>query len=157
MKLSVPVPSLTADKVIGGRWMSAESCAIYLGTHAENGPVIVRRSGFPMSRWTDSAGVPHWDIVEVNDWAQHHPVPPPGPQATCLYRHLDAKGRLLYVGISMSVMRRVSQHSACSHWFREVASITLEWFPSLELALKAEAKAIAAEKPAHNVQGVRKL
>ena len=34
-----------------------------------------------------------------------------------LYRHFDRLGELLYVGISISTMRRLAQHKTQSAWF----------------------------------------
>lgn len=67
-----------------------------------------------------------------------------------LYRHFDAEGRLLYVGISLSAVFRLSQHKSVSHWVPEIARVTIENFPSREDAIKAERAAIRSEKPLHN-------
>lgn len=72
---------------------------------------------------------------------------------TCLYRHFDGDGRLLYVGISISAAARTSQHSATADWFRDVRSITLEWHPNRAAAFVAELQAIRCERPLHNTMG----
>jgi len=70
---------------------------------------------------------------------------------TCaLYRHFDADGELLYVGISLSVMQRLSQHSS-SPWSDKIARVEIEHLESREAALEAEGKAIASENPAFNI------
>lgn len=69
-----------------------------------------------------------------------------------LYRHFDAAGRLLYVGISRSVTARLAQH-AKSGWDHLIARVEIERFPTREDAERAERKAIWAERPIHNVAG----
>lgn len=69
---------------------------------------------------------------------------------TCaLYRHFDADGVLLYVGISLSAVQRLSQHSA-SPWSDRIARVDVERFPSREAAERAEREAIQTERPKHN-------
>lgn len=74
-------------------------------------------------------------------------------QATHLYRHFDARGNLLYVGISLSAVSRLGEHKAVSHWFDEIATVTVQPYPTREAALEAERLAIANENPAHNIKG----
>jgi predicted GIY-YIG superfamily endonuclease len=69
----------------------------------------------------------------------------------CLYRHFDKDGKLLYVGISISVIQRLSQHRR-SRWFGEIASITIEKFPSRRDAARAEMVAIRKECPRFNIR-----
>lgn len=68
---------------------------------------------------------------------------------TQLYRHFDKDGTLLYVGISLSAVARLSQHKASS-WFDQIAMITVETHPTLEVALERERAAIRIEKPIYN-------
>jgi predicted GIY-YIG superfamily endonuclease len=68
-----------------------------------------------------------------------------------LYRTYDADGCLLYVGISKSVMVRLSQHSRTASWFEKVATVTLEWFDSRAKAERAEIETIERENPLHNI------
>ena len=68
---------------------------------------------------------------------------------TALYRHFDADGVLLYVGIARSVTARFAQHED-SPWDDLIASITVERFATREEAEAAEREAIKAEKPIHN-------
>lgn len=70
---------------------------------------------------------------------------------TSLYRHWDADGRLLYVGISLSALQRLAQHKERSRWFERIASVTIEQFPTREAALAAEREAIATERPECNI------
>lgn len=70
---------------------------------------------------------------------------------TSLYRHFDADGALLYVGISLSWPARTKAHVRESSWFAEVAQVTIEQFATREEALEAEREAIRREKPRHNI------
>jgi predicted GIY-YIG superfamily endonuclease len=70
---------------------------------------------------------------------------------TALYRHFDAEKRLLYVGISLSASRRLSQHMRDSKWARAITSIEIEHFETRSQAVEAERRAILAEKPLWNV------
>jgi len=67
-----------------------------------------------------------------------------------LYRHFDSAKNLLYVGISLSTVSRLSQHRRSSRWADEIASIEIERFPNLALAAEAEKHAIIVEKPKWN-------
>ena len=68
----------------------------------------------------------------------------------CLYRHFDAEGRLLYIGISSSLAYRIEAHRRASEWFPLVATISVQHFASREELESAERAAIVAEKPPHN-------
>jgi predicted GIY-YIG superfamily endonuclease len=69
---------------------------------------------------------------------------------TALYRHFSADGALLYIGISLAVTKRLSDHVAHSHWSDDIARVEISWFPSRKEALAAEKAAIGKEKPKHN-------
>jgi len=71
-------------------------------------------------------------------------------ERTALYRHFDSDGRLLYVGISLSAVRRLGQHQQHAHWFGAIVRVDIEWHATRLLALEAEAYAIARENPLHN-------
>jgi DNA-binding transcriptional regulator YiaG len=73
---------------------------------------------------------------------------------TALYRHFDATGALLYIGISLRPGNRLSEHLTGSAWAGDIANVTLEWFDSFEVAFNAERRAIIQEKPLHNKIGV---
>lgn len=75
-------------------------------------------------------------------------------ERTALYRHYDAEGVLLYVGIAVSVVGRLAQHAKGSHWSSRIAQITVEWFDSREQAEDAERAAIVDEAPMYNKAGV---
>jgi predicted GIY-YIG superfamily endonuclease len=68
-----------------------------------------------------------------------------------LYRHFNVDGELLYVGISVSSLVRLTKHRHASSWFSEIAVVKIEHFPNRPDALKAEAKAIREERPRHNL------
>jgi len=76
---------------------------------------------------------------------------------TALYRHFDADGMLLYLGISLNSVARTAQHRACAHWFRDIARIAIEWHDTREAAEGAERAAIRNERPMHNVVHARGL
>ena len=70
---------------------------------------------------------------------------------TCqLYRHFDAEGRLLYVGISLSAVERLKQHVTRAGWSAEIASITVETHPDRKTAMEAERRAVETERPLYN-------
>jgi hypothetical protein len=79
--------------------------------------------------------------------------------ATDLYRYFDAEQRLLYVGISFSALNRAIQHKSSAKWWSEQRTMTRETHPTRSAAEEAERRAIATEKPIHNIvhngQGVK--
>ncbi|MGY6251143.1 hypothetical protein ACXIUS_26985 [Bosea thiooxidans] len=72
-------------------------------------------------------------------------------ERTALYRHWDEEDNLLYVGISLSAVARLSDHMANSQWASDIAKVTVEYYASRPDALAAEQKAIETEAPAYNV------
>ncbi|WTC56865.1 GIY-YIG nuclease family protein [Streptomyces cellulosae] len=72
---------------------------------------------------------------------------------TAVYRFFNAADELLYVGITGDPRSRWVQHAAEKAWWSDVVRHTVQWLPSREAALAAEAAAIAAEAPLHNVSG----
>ena len=75
---------------------------------------------------------------------------------TELYRYFAAKGpphhgRLLYVGISLSALKRALSHRNDSEWMTDAARMTIERFPTREAAALAEIEAIQTERPVFNV------
>ena len=75
---------------------------------------------------------------------------------TNLYRHYNTTGVLLYVGISISAIRRLSQHSNQARWFNQIAMIKIEKFETREEAQFAEKQAIQNEAPLFNIKMVLK-
>jgi hypothetical protein len=68
-------------------------------------------------------------------------------RSTCLYRHFDSTGKLLYVGISLDVLRRLGQHRRSSVWFDDIARVEIEHFADWDSAKEARRKVVAEEKP----------
>lgn len=71
---------------------------------------------------------------------------------TALYRHYDATGALLYVGITDCLSGRDKQHAATSHWHCNVQNTTTIWYDTRSDAIAAEREAIRNESPKHNIQ-----
>lgn len=69
-----------------------------------------------------------------------------------LYRHFDANGRLLYVGVSFEPTRRAADHSRNSGWSDRSSRIEMEWFDSRREAEAAERAAIRDEHPEFNIR-----
>lgn len=69
-----------------------------------------------------------------------------------LYRHFDAEGRLLYVGISNDSVRRWFNHktNGISTWYHLSVRMEIERFPDRYTAAVAEKAAIIKEKPFYN-------
>lgn len=74
---------------------------------------------------------------------------------TTLYRFYDADGALLYVGITGVGIVRWYAHAVDKAWWTQVASVKLEHFATRDEALAAESAAILAERPRHNVIGIK--
>ncbi len=74
------------------------------------------------------------------------------PRPTNLYRHYDSEGTLLYIGVSLNAIVRLSQHKTASGWFEQISRVEIEKFPSRAAALNAETEAIKREDPLHNVR-----
>jgi hypothetical protein len=68
-------------------------------------------------------------------------------------RHFDNDGRLLYVGISLSVLQRLSTHKSTSLWFDKITRIEIERLPNREYAEATELEAILSKKPLYNIAG----
>ena len=75
---------------------------------------------------------------------------------TNLYRHFDKEGSLLYVGISLSAVNRLSGHSSGSRWFSEIARVEISNFDTKEAARDAEIEAIKRENPKYNLRHAMK-
>lgn len=67
-----------------------------------------------------------------------------------LYRMFDENGVLLYIGLSMNVAYRASQHRAQKAWWPDVSRVEIEKHP-LSVLRQEEADAIASESPLHNI------
>jgi hypothetical protein len=69
-----------------------------------------------------------------------------------LYRHYNAAGALLYVGISHSAIKRLSQHKSTAKWPYDAVRMDTQWFPSRQEAEAAEKTAIQKEQPLFNLK-----
>jgi DNA-binding phage protein len=74
-----------------------------------------------------------------------------------LYRHWDANGRLLYVGVSLSALARLRRHRHVSNWQDLIAEVKIEHFENRKLAMAAEREAILQENPLFNGGGNREM
>lgn len=72
-----------------------------------------------------------------------------GVTQCALYRIKNAAGETIYVGKARNPLSRLAAHAA-QPWAGEVASISVEWLPTEEDALTAEADAIRQDAPKHN-------
>jgi hypothetical protein len=70
----------------------------------------------------------------------------------CVYRCYADDGALIYVGCTEIGLDRFSAHRSAASWFTEVATITIEHFPTRLGAYAAERKAIRSEAPIYNVK-----
>jgi hypothetical protein len=110
--------------------------------------VLVRLPGFPVLR--PLHGRPRWNRQEVWNFGHRKPLDAPG--AHCLYRHFDKDGALLYIGVSLSAVERLSAHNRTARWADQIARVEIERFPTRTSVLAAEEAAIKTEKPLHNIQ-----
>lgn len=69
-----------------------------------------------------------------------------------LYRHFDAEGTLLYVGISLRPLTRTKEHVTLSGWADQIVNVRIEYFPTRKEAQEAEARAVLDENPVHNIR-----
>lgn len=68
-----------------------------------------------------------------------------------LYRFFDASGQLLYVGKTISIPSlRFKNHAHEKAWWRGVAEIKLQPYPTHDALVAAEKDAIRNEHPLHN-------
>ena len=67
-----------------------------------------------------------------------------------VYRHFDAGGALLYVGMSLNFYARLMQHNYGTTWIKQVSRVEIEHFATKDDAVIAERNAIFREKPKHN-------
>jgi|SRR5215472_8546276 len=77
--------------------------------------------------------------------------PAPG-DSYALYRYVDGKGRLLYVGISGSLRIRTGIHKSTSSWMQFAVDSAVERFETPREVMKAERRAIETEHPLFNVK-----
>ena len=83
---------------------------------------------------------------------EHLPV-----EQAMVYRFFDKGGRLLYIGVTVSPRGRWQSHKIRTHWWREVVSVSVKFYPHERAALDAEVAAIKSEKPTWNRRSVPAL
>ena len=75
---------------------------------------------------------------------------PERKEMTCqLYRHFGENDELLYVGISLATVVRLSQHKE-SPWFYQIKRVEIEQCSDRQEALAKETLAIKSENPKYN-------
>jgi excinuclease UvrABC nuclease subunit len=72
-------------------------------------------------------------------------------EVTYLYRHFDENNNLLYVGISLNAINRLSQHKNNAKWYPKISYIKIEKYENRIDAMEAERLAIIKEKPSYNI------
>lgn len=78
------------------------------------------------------------------------PTRKPAIEGWVVYRHFDAKGVLMYVGMTRRPKEREYSHRAYSRWHPLSARRTEEWFATIGEAERAEKVAIETEGPVFN-------
>jgi predicted GIY-YIG superfamily endonuclease len=69
-----------------------------------------------------------------------------------VYRHFGADGTLLYIGISLNAVARLSHHRRHAPWFKKIARVYVQRFATRHDAERAECEAINSEKPKFNLK-----
>jgi len=72
----------------------------------------------------------------------------------CLYRHFDAQGNLLYVGISRNAAARLRGHKIAS-WYDDISSITIEHLRRNPPPLTPSGGPFRANTPSSTSCGIR--
>lgn len=72
---------------------------------------------------------------------------------TQVYRFYDKDGVLLYVGVSLSLLSRISAHRHQAAWFPLAAHVEIEHFPTRRAALAQELAYIQNLDPVFNLNG----
>ena len=75
---------------------------------------------------------------------------------TSLYRHYNANGNLLYVGIANSHLVRLGTHMESADWRDMISTVKVEHYNTREEALAAEKLAIETEEPLFNLVHAKK-
>lgn len=70
-----------------------------------------------------------------------------------VYRVYDFDDRLIYVGCTKDLFKRLSVHGKSSWWAYQIARVRGSVYPDRRLALDAESQAIKTERPRWNVKG----
>jgi excinuclease UvrABC nuclease subunit len=72
-----------------------------------------------------------------------------------IYKLYGKEGQPLYIGCTENFGRRLIQHKTQSPWYGKIVKIIAETKQNKKAALEAEAKAILAEQPKYNVNGLK--
>lgn len=115
--------------------------------HRRGGKIMMDMPAF--ERWVES-GPPDETPPAPAARPQRRSRPLP-PGATQLYRHFDAGGQLLYIGISLGALDRLRQHAQKSPWIASIVRVEIVTFPTRAEAESAERDAIKTERPLHNI------
>ena len=59
--------------------------------------------------------------------------------------------QLLYIGISKSYLKRLTEHMDTQPWAGSITKVTTEVYDTRKLAAQAERLAVQTEKPLHNI------
>lgn len=73
-----------------------------------------------------------------------------GPGA--VYHHVNAEGKILYIGCTVNPMARFAIHRSQSSWAKSVVRIDIHWFPTMAEALVEERRQIESICPPFNRQ-----
>jgi hypothetical protein len=153
----------------GDRWEGNADSLWELGKQFRSGRGDGRRAiraafaeleavGYLVRRKTKDANGRYVTFLDLYDEPFRTPNPEPSsapsrvPKAY-LYRHWDAEGKLLYVGVTTSPRARTRQHLKDSRWIDLSVEMTVEPHPSRAAAEEAEAAAITSERPLFNEAG----
>lgn len=78
---------------------------------------------------------------------------PSDPGRTAVYRHFDASGVLLYIGMTNDPDQRFILHRYTARWYEFSDRCDIEWLDTRAEAVVAERDAIHAERPLFNIIG----
>ena len=115
---------------------------------------MIEEGTFPKPRAVSGRCV-RWKVSDLEAWAESRPVAGDedfeGSKAFHLYRHFDAAGTLLYVGVSISALNRLMGHKEKAHWYWTIARMDVANYETRQASLDAERRAIVEEKPLFNI------
>ena len=70
-----------------------------------------------------------------------------------VYKCLDTKDELLYVGVTSNIKSRMKQHRNNSFWFKDTNKIIAKIYDTRKEADLAEARIIRKNNPIYNIMG----
>lgn len=136
-------------KITGARLTRAQMCE-RLGVSGKTLTDRVRNGKCPTpgsdGKWL-LAEVVEWEAKEITAFYKYEAE----ERGFHLYRHFDRAGKLLYVGVSISALNRLSAHKQHAHWFWSIARVEVASYPTREASLEAEKNAIQKEHPLFNI------